>query len=171
MVKKDQKTVTKDDYGNYSVRRISKNRYHIDSKKSMMTYAVTKTMYSGIWSCQCHDFIARLRRGTDDKRYKHISYLTAILNVEHQIQNSIKIPTEKMLDTCLYCSSTDIVKAGFRKTKRRGDIQLWKCNDCKKRFAGSDSGFARVRIEPSVISEALNMVMSGMSRVLWLNIS
>ena len=145
MVKQHQKTIQKNDYDHYSVRRVSKNSYEIDSKKSMMTYTVTKTMYSDIWSCQCYDFIARLRRGTDDKRCKHISYLTGILNIEHQIQNSIKIPVEKMLDTCVHCSSTDIVKAGFRKTKRRGDIQIWKCSDCKKRFTNSDSGFTRAK--------------------------
>ena len=55
------------------------------------------------------------------------------------------------------------MKNSFRKTKYRGRLQRYRCKECNKKFINSEKGFVKVCFEPSVISEAINLVMSGMS--------
>ena len=86
MVKQYQQTVQRDQSSHYSVCRITKNHYQVDSQKSKMTYAVTKTIKSDTWSCQCHDFMTRLRRGYDDKQCNHIRCALEIRENKNELE-------------------------------------------------------------------------------------
>ncbi len=163
MVKQHTQTVQKNAFKHYTVKRINNNRYQVDSQKNQMRYTVTKTLKSDVWTCQCYDFIDRLRSGNDDKRCSHILYVHEFLHGSQDVTSNFKKPMLEIPSICVYCSSTKIVKKGFRKTKYRGKLQIYGCKDCDRKFTNSESGFAKVKFEPSMISEALNLIMSGMS--------
>jgi len=55
---------------------------------------------------------------------------------------------------CDYCSSSDVVKKGFRRNAS-GKKQKWFCHSCKKWFV-IDDGFKRMRVKPESIVRALH---------------
>lgn len=75
--------------------------------------------------------------------------------------NTFKIMERAKLKLCKYCDSGRIKKDGMRQTKK-GNIQRFKCLDCKKRFS-ANFGFEKMRYNESLITGALQMYYSGMS--------
>ena len=64
--------------------------------------------------------------------------------------------------SCPSCSSNKIKKDGKRKTKNRGEIQRYKCKDCKLRFV-LDDGFYRMRNHEKKITLCMDLYYNGMS--------
>ena len=62
---------------------------------------------------------------------------------------------------CKYCRSGNVVRRGVRHNKS-GDVQLIKCNSCKKTFS-ANFGFRYRRYSPAIVSEAIHLFYSGMS--------
>ncbi len=75
--------------------------------------------------------------------------------------NTFRIMERSKLELCKYCDSGKIIKKGIRKNKK-GNIQIYKCLDCKKRFS-SNFGFEKMRYDYTTITVALQMYYSGMS--------
>ena len=65
------------------------------------------------------------------------------------------------LKLCKYCDSGKIIKKGTRRNKN-GNIQIYKCKDCKKRFT-ANFGFEKKQSNENTITGALQMYYSGMS--------
>ena len=63
---------------------------------------------------------------------------------------------------CSHCKSENTIRKGFRKTKNRGKIQKYFCNDCKKYFT-SDDGFYRMRNNEKIITMSIDMYLSNLS--------
>ena len=63
---------------------------------------------------------------------------------------------------CIYCKSKSIVKFGKRKTKERGRIQRYLCKLCKRTFC-EDDGFKWKHYSPSVILDALELFVGGLT--------
>jgi transposase-like protein len=63
---------------------------------------------------------------------------------------------------CRFCKSENYVKQGYRKTKNRGKIQKYLCQDCKKYFT-NDEGFFRMRLNPKTIAMSIDMYLSNLS--------
>ena len=62
---------------------------------------------------------------------------------------------------CVFCkSSKNIVCAGKHHNKK-GDVQRYKCNICRKRFASHDA-FWKMKHNPEIIVEALSCKKRGM---------
>jgi transposase-like protein len=68
-----------------------------------------------------------------------------------------------MVEKCVFCKSSSIVKNGVRKRKVRTK-QGFLCLECKKQFVEPD-GFERMRYKPKDIVRAIHMCNDGMS--LW----
>ena len=142
-----------------SIRKISKNHYAVESQSSDKSYSVRKLPKVDVWTCECKDFHYRLRK-MDDKHCKHIR---ACLLLQDTINIENKIEKISQPQVCPKCQSSCIVKNGFRKLKNESKRQKHRCSQCTYRFILGENGFSKVSSDPKIISESLNLVMSGMS--------
>jgi transposase-like protein/predicted nucleic acid-binding Zn finger protein len=142
-----------------SIQKLSKNQYRVKSQTRDVWYDVTKTPDADVWACSCPDFCYNLTR-KEDKRCKHIravQVLQATLDRELHIE---KLDVPKI---CPQCNSTEIVKNGLRVVQHNVRRQKYRCNQCYYRFSFHESGFSGMRFSPKIITETLNLYMSGMS--------
>ena len=79
------------------------------------------------------------------------------------VSSQSKIEKVERPRICSKCYSTDIVKQGFRKLKKGTKRQRYACKNCHSRFILGENGFSNVISDLKIISESLNLVMSGMS--------
>jgi len=142
-----------------SIRKISKNHYVVESQNSDTTYNIRKLPNVDVWTCECKDFHFRLRK-LDDKHCKHIK---SCILLQDSINTENKIEQTSQPQVCPKCQSSSIVKNGFRKLKNGIQRQKHRCNQCRYRFILGENGFSKVSSDPKIISESLNLVMSGMS--------
>ena len=142
-----------------SIRKITKNHYTVESQNSGNTYNVGKLPKVDVWTCECNDFHFRLRK-SDDKHCKHIKSCIILMD---SITTQNKIEKTDRPKICLKCYSTEIIKCGFRKLKNGTKRQRYECKNCNNRFILGENGFSNVASNPKIISESLNLVMSGMS--------
>ncbi|MCJ8306552.1 MAG: DDE-type integrase/transposase/recombinase [Nitrosopumilus sp.] len=142
-----------------SIRKISKNHYAVESQNSDIIYNVKKLAKVDVWACECKDFHYRLRK-LDDKHCKHIQ---SCILLQDSINTENKIEQTSQPQICPNCHSSSIVKNGFRKLKNGTQRQKHRCNQCRYRFILGENGFSKVSSDPKIISESLNLVMSGMS--------
>ena len=142
-----------------SIRMVTKNHYTVESQNSDKTYNVRRLSKSDIWICECDDFHYRLRK-MDDKHCKHIQ-ACIILQDNISIQN--KIEKTELPKLCTRCHSTTIKKNGFRTLKNGTKRQKYQCKQCNRKFILGENGFSKVSSDPKIISECLNLVMSGVS--------
>jgi transposase-like protein len=63
---------------------------------------------------------------------------------------------------CKHCKKVNFRKEGTRRTKNRGKIQRYFCNDCH-RFFTNDDGFYRMRNKPEIITMSIDMYVSNLS--------
>ncbi len=63
---------------------------------------------------------------------------------------------------CVHCGKSNYIKKGIRKTQNRGNIQRYKCLDCKKLFT-NDEGFYRMKNSESKITSAIDLYFSNLS--------
>ena len=96
----------------------------------------------------------------DDKHCKHIR---ACLLLQDTINIENKIEKTEQPQVCPKCSSTTIIKRGFRKLKNGTKRQKYGCKQCNRKFILGENGFSKVSSDPKIISECLNLVMSGVS--------
>lgn len=144
--------------GNH-ITKITKNHYRVDSQTQNKSYNVKKLQDADVWTCDCADFMYRLVR-KDDKRCKHIISVQLLQNTVSQEK---KIETTTTSKACPKCCSTTIKKNGFRTVKNQIKRQRYICAQCRYKFTLNDSGFASMRFDPQIVTEAMNLFMSGMS--------
>ncbi len=142
-----------------SIKKITNNHYIVNSQNSDQKYNIKKLQDTDVWTCECGDFHYRLRK-LDDKHCKHIQSCI-ILQDSIAIQN--RIEKVELPQICPRCSSTTIKKNGFRKIKNGVKRQMYCCKQCTYKFILGENGFSKVSSDPKIISESLNLVMSGMS--------
>ena len=106
--------------------------------------------------CECPD--NRFRKAD----CKHIKIVLDILkNNKCRKNNTFRIMERSQLKLCKYYDSGNLKKDGMRQTKK-GNVQRFKCLDCKKRFT-ANFGFEKKQFDESTITGALQMYFSGMS--------
>jgi putative transposase len=142
-----------------SIRKITKNYFRVKSQSGNGWYNVRRLQHVDAWTCDCKNFMYRLIR-KDDKRCKHIIAAERLRNAVEQELRVEKLGTST---TCPQCNSTKIMKAGFRIVQDQVKRQIFQCRNCKHKFALRESGFASMRFEPTIVTESLNLIMSGMS--------
>lgn len=65
-----------------------------------------------------------------------------------------------MQSSCRYCGSKNIVNNGFRKTKQRGNVKIYKCKDCGRTFC-EDDGFKWKHHSKDMILNAIELYVGG----------
>lgn len=142
-----------------SIKRLSKNHYRVKSQSRDVWYNVSKTEDADVWACTCPDFSYRLVK-MQDKRCKHI---IAVQTLHETYERENKIEQTEKPKLCPKCFSIEIVKCGFRVVKGGIKRQKYKCSKCSRRFILGENGFSKVSSDPKIITEALNLIFSGMS--------
>ncbi|SMH70462.1 DDE-type integrase/transposase/recombinase [Candidatus Nitrosotalea okcheonensis] len=141
------------------IRKITKNHYSVDSQSQNKTYSIRKLQDSDTWTCDCPDFLYNLTR-KDDKRCKHIISCQLLVNT---VQNEKKIERVERAKICQRCYSSTIIRNGFRIVKNGTKRQRYSCLQCNYKFTLGENGFSKVSSDPKIITEALNLFLSGMS--------
>ncbi len=142
-----------------SITKMGKYNYRVMSQSQNKFYNIRKLSDADVWTCDCPDFLFRLNK-KDDKRCKHIISCQLLQNTIEQEQKIEKIDVPKI---CPKCNSTIIKKDGFRTVRNQLKKQRYICKQCKHKFSLHESGFASMRFNPQIITESLNLFMSGMS--------
>lgn len=142
-----------------SIQKLSKNQYSVKSQTRDVWYNVTKTPDADVWACSCPDFCYNLTR-RDDKRCKHI---LAVLALQTTLERELHIEKIDVAKICPQCNSTEIVKNGLRVVQNNIRRQKYRCRQCNYKFSFHESGFSGMRFSPKMITETLNLYMSGMS--------
>src|SRR2546428_6134046 len=96
----------------------------------------------------------------EDKRCKHIIACQAMQKIVETENKIEKVERQKI---CPRCISTTIIKIGFRTVKGGIKRRRYRCKQCNYKFSLGENGFGRVSSDPKIITEALNLVFSGMS--------
>ncbi|QUC64164.1 IS1/IS6 family transposase [Nitrosopumilus sp. K4] len=146
-------------FSTQSVRKITKNNYVVMSQSSNREYIVRKLSNADIWTCECPDFTYRLTR-KDDKHCKHI---ISVQILQNSINDENKIERIERPKICPKCYSTSIVKNGLRKVNNGIKRQRYACKQCSYKFVLGENGFSKVSSDPKIITESINLYMSGMS--------
>src|SRR6266850_4008505 len=144
---------------NYSINIISKNCYAVKSLAKHKSYRITKLPEADVWTCECQHFMLELSRGNKEK-CKHIlacEKLSKIMEIDENIEEV------KGAKVCPHCHSTTIGHHGYRILKSGVRRQKYQCKQCQYCFSLRDDGFAKVNSDPRIVTEALNLVFSGMS--------
>lgn len=141
------------------INKISKNQYLVISQSGYNRYHVRKLPDADVWTCNCPDFMFRLSK-SNDPRCKHIIGCQMIQNA---LDSENKIEKVGKAKFCPRCVSTTIVRHGHRILKSGIKRQKFRCKQCKYMFSLSEYGFAKVSSDPRIVTEALNLVFSGVS--------
>lgn len=132
-------------------------KYKIPSQSDNGFYIVTKGY--NVWTCTCLDFQYR------KVECKHINAVRFWLKLKDKLKEETTFTTDIKLGNeikCSYCSSTNFVKRGIRKTKN-GIKQRYQCKDCKKKFSVQD-GFKYMKNDPKIITLSLDLYFKGLSQ-------
>jgi transposase-like protein len=141
------------------VTKISQDHFLVKSQHGRkMAYNVNRIPDTKIWVCECDDFMYRLPR-KDDKNCKHI---LACMILKETLQKD-KIEHTKQPKICPRCNCTTIRKNGFRIIRNNIRRQRYSCKQCTYQFIQNENSFGMVHSDPKIITESLNLVMSGMS--------
>ena len=133
------------DHGKFEVRS------QTNPEKSYLVYTTGDGL---VCTCKDHEI-----RKADCKHIKII--LEKIKKKSCYSNQPFRIMERSNLKLCKYCDSGRIRKDGMRETKK-GRIQRFKCQDCKKRFT-ANFGFEKKQFDENTITGALQMYYSGMS--------
>ena len=145
------------------VQRISDGKYRVHSQSSDIWYQVYVTE-RGL-NCSCPDFVYRAGipfSYAPQRRFKckHVFAVELSHALRQAVERQVKIEPVGV-QTCLYCSSQNIVKHGVLHNGQ-GDIQRYSCKGCGKRFS-NNVGFERMRASPQSITQAMQLYFTGES--------
>ena len=144
----------------YKVRQVAKHTFSVDSKSDpSRDRTINRVPNSKIWYCDCPFFHYQLSKGED----KHCYHIDAC--IIHKEDGHISKDIEKIESqySCPTCMTTIFTKDGFRTLKDGTKRQKYICAGCNRKFTIREKGFAGMHSEAKIITEALGMLMSGMS--------
>lgn len=118
-------------------------------------YVVSRTYGNGL-VCECVD---HQMRGADCKHIKVV--LEIIKKNQCYKNNTFRIIDRSDCKICRHCSSGNVHTKEVRRNKK-GDVQVYRCGDCKKCFS-ENTGFERTNYGEDVITGSLQMYFTGMS--------
>ena len=151
------------------VTKISENHFLVKSQHDKnLPYKVKPPAYNvkriidrsrEIWTCECDDFNYIVPRKQD----KHCKHIVACIILKDTILKQNKIEITPQPTICQRCYQTKIRKHGFRIIKNNIRRQRYSCKQCGYQFTQNENSLGRIHSDPQIISECLNLVMSGMS--------
>jgi transposase-like protein len=134
------------------ITRIDASTYKVLSQNGNGEYIVCFSKDE--WRCECPDHHFR------GVKCKHIWAVAFSLRIREQVSRHLVIE-EVTVSSCVYCHSSNIKKFEVRKN-RSGNIQRFKCCDCRKTFS-VNIGFERMKHNPQAITSAMQLYFSGES--------
>ena len=136
------------------VQFIGNNQIRVRSQTDPLKFYIVSQTENGL-ICECPDH-------TDRKAdCKHIKIALELDMKNKGQKQTFRIIERALIKVCKYCDSGNIVKAGLKKNKT-GNLQRFKCQDCKKRFT-TNFGFENMRHDERTITQAIQMYYQGMS--------
>ena len=140
------------------INQIYDNHYLVPSEsQNNKWYQIKKLLNADVWTCTCPDFANRLRQNVDNKRCKHIL-------ASQNFQNKFPFESQnEKPEVCPKCYSTTFKKTGFRTVRDEIKRQRYTCLSCKYRFILGENGFRKMKNDPQIIVESLNLIFCGMS--------
>jgi transposase-like protein len=146
-----------------AVKRVSDGEYRVQSQRTGEWYQVYLT--EGGLKCSCPDFVYRaglpyVRPAKVPFKCKHIFAVELSHALRQAVERQVKIEPVGV-QTCLFCSSTNVVKHGILHNGQ-GDIQRYSCKDCGKRFT-NNVGFEGMRATSEAITQAMQLYFTGES--------
>ena len=142
------------------VTKLSQNHFLVKSQHGKrIAYNVKRINDPEIWICQCDDFMYRLTR----KDNKHCKHIISCMILKDTLQQQNKIEKIQEPKVCPRCNHTRIRRNGFRIIRNNIRRQRFSCRQCKYQFIQNENALTMVHANPKIISESLNLVMSGMS--------
>ena len=134
--------------------RLDDLHYTVRSQSSERVYEIVSTEMG--WTCACPDHVYR------DVCCKHIHAVEVSRKMREAVQKEATTTIKEVdLGRCKFCDSANIVRKGIKKAKK-GDIQMFGCKDCKKRFV-QNLGFEKKHATQEQITIAVDLVFSGLS--------
>ena len=126
--------------------------FHVESQSNPGQYHLVNN-YMNKWSCDCED------HKQNKVNCKHI--YAVIFSIQEKKQRETK--TINPIDNveCPSCHGHNYKKWGVRHNKA-GDLQLYRCEDCGKRFS-VNIGFEQMKHNPKAITAAMQLYFSGES--------
>ena len=144
----------------YDVRKITDHRFSVDSKSNPSTeHTINRVPKSDLWYCDCGFFHYQLSKGSE----KHCYHIDACINHKEDGFTEKEMERIEARHTCPTCATTIFTKDGFRTLKNGKKRQIYTCSGCKRKFSLRDKAFFGKHTDAKLITEALNMMMSGMS--------
>jgi putative transposase len=134
------------------IQRVDELTYTVNSQSGHGEYCVTKVC--GEWICECPDNKYR------HAKCKHIFAVEFSSQIRKEVQISRIIP-ESNVQTCRFCGSNQIVRAGMRHNKN-GDLQKYLCRSCGHYFT-INLGFEKMHATPQIITSAMQLYFTGES--------
>jgi transposase-like protein len=152
-----QPTTTREERGQTiaqsgQVKRIDDFLYVVQSQSRNGDYAVTKV--DDEWVCQCPDNTYR------HLICKHIFAVDFSNKMRSQVATN-RVIQEVNIHNCQFCGSENIVKNSVRHNQN-GDIQRYKCKECRKRFS-INLGFEKMKATPQIVTSAMQLYFTGES--------
>ncbi len=144
----------------YTINKIHDNYFLVQSQSNNhQWYKIKKLLNSDVWTCTCLDFSNRIRKNTDEKRCKHI---LACQKMQNDLAHVDSFESFKTL-VCPKCYSGKFKKTGFRILKNGDKVQRHTCQNCQHRFTLQKDGFRKMKNDPHIVVESLDMVFCGVS--------
>jgi len=134
------------------IKRIDERTYSVKSQSHNGEYIIRKV--DDEWLCEC-----------PDNKYRHLicKHIFAV-DFSSQLRSEVavnRVIAEVNVNSCQFCGSNQIVKAGLRKNKN-GNIQKYLCRECGHYFT-INLGFERMRATPQIITSAMQLYFTGES--------
>ena len=144
-----------------NVVKLNANTYNVRSQSVRNRFYLVEIV-DDIFQCNCMDFLYRYDE-LPNHECKHIISVKTILETENHFPNPNIKPVTLQERVCKACGSQVIIKDGLRPLKSGIKKQKFRCKDCGYKFALTDEGFERMMYDPKIVTEALNLIMSGLS--------
>lgn len=140
---------------NNQIKQMEVHTFKVRSQSGNGQYVVTN---GKAWDCSCPDHIYR------EVECKHIFAVKFWISLKEKIDGADVFQLYRELSeasSCRFCGSVDIIKWGYRKNMSV-KTPRFKCKGCGQTFV-VDEGFAKMRIDPKIISLALDLYFKGIS--------
>ena len=156
----------------YNIVKINGDTYQVKSQSDKKKFYNIKTSSGNRFGCDCKDFIFRYDK-LPNHECKHIMSVKALILTKKRSVYETPEPdqTEKKLPdleksneiSCQKCGEQVITKYGTYSLKSGVKKQKFRCVQCGYVFAIHIDGFENMMYDPWVVTEALNLIASGLS--------
>ena len=131
---------------NHAFETIGENTFKVRSQSDPSKFYIITRTGNGL-VCECPDH--RIRKAD----CKHIKVILEYVRRNVFGHEGFRIMERSKIRLCKFCDSGNVIKKGTRKNKN-GDVQIFKCTDCNRRFT-ANFGFEKKQFDDRTVTAAL----------------